>query len=59
MTTCVEETEPAVEMEEVANCNPSESKDALSPEPQDNPPQKRKKRRKMAHTHRNPFMSTP
>ncbi|KAK3543548.1 hypothetical protein QTP70_023879, partial [Hemibagrus guttatus] len=46
-----EETEPAVEMEELASCNPSESKDALSPEPQDSPPQKKKKkRRKMAHT---------
>ncbi|MCJ8732703.1 hypothetical protein PDJAM_G00214390 [Pangasius djambal] len=45
-----EETEPAVEMEELVSCNPSESKDALSPEPRDIPPQKKKKRKKMAHT---------
>ncbi|KAK2849914.1 hypothetical protein Q7C36_008697 [Tachysurus vachellii] len=44
-----EETEPTVEMEALPSCNLSENKDALSPEPQDNPPQKKKKRRKMAH----------
>lgn len=42
-------------MEEFACCNPSENNDALSPEPQDNPPQKKKKRRKMAHTFGNLF----
>lgn len=50
--TCLEEREAAVEMEELASCNPFDSKDALSTEPQDIPPQKKKKkktRKKMAH----------
>ncbi|XP_053536651.1 transmembrane protein 237A [Ictalurus punctatus] len=46
--TCLEST---VEMEELVSCNPSGSMDARSPEPQDIPPQKKKKKsKKMAHT---------
>lgn len=48
--TCLEETEPAVEMEEVASCNPSENKGVLSSEPQNNSSQKKRKKKKMAHT---------
>lgn len=43
-------------MEELVSCNPSGSMDARSPEPQDIPPQKKKKKsKKMAHTFGNQF----
>lgn len=60
--TCLEETclESTVEMEELVSCNPSGSMDARSPEPQDVPPQKKKKKsKKMAHTFGNQFRWTP